>query len=223
MPNAKKHPYATTRTDCLQLNDWQTPASQYPRGKTGRATIATYTYRKGLWRAYGMGGYEYFEAMKPLAITNLRIAGKTIMVDDPPHWWAMLDHATHYHGHVLVAGLGLGLIVHALNANEDVERITVVEEEADVVRAVAPHLLTGKLRIVPGDFFNVDYDFQPDGVFFDLFVGKADDFHSAAITLSFAMRRQFPTAKVVRIHGFDNNALTELTAAAQAIQGVLGE
>ena len=169
---------------------------------------------------YGTGPageeYDFFQALAALPITNLKIAGRVVMVDDPPHWWAMMDHAAKYRGHVLVAGLGLGLIVHALAANQQVERITVVEREPDVIAAVAPHLPGEKLRIVEGDFFNYHRDFEPEGVFFDLFVGNGHELMQNAVSMSFALRRRFPAAEVLRIHGFNNDALARLVAIATA-------
>ena len=41
----------------------------------------------------------------------------------------MEEHATFYQGRVLVAGLGLGLIVHTLHANPAVQQIVVIERE----------------------------------------------------------------------------------------------
>lgn len=71
----------------------------------------------------------------------LGLDGDEITVDEPAHWWAMLEHARHFRGQVLVAGLGLGLIVHALAANPPVRKITVVERDRDVIEAVWPQRL----------------------------------------------------------------------------------
>ena len=115
-------------------------------------------------------GSRFITGRAALPVKSLQVGRKTWMVDDPPHWWAMEEHATIYRGHVVVAGLGLGLIVHALVACPGVERITVVETEPDVITLVQPHLpLSGKVEIVAGDFW--DWEGRPDGVFYDLFVG----------------------------------------------------
>ena len=106
----------------------------------------------------------------PLPIKRLRINRKMSMVDDPPRWWATEEHATCCYGHVVVAGLGLGLIVHALAACPDVERTTVVEADPNVTTLVQLYLpRSAKIEVVAGDFWTRDG--QPDGVFYHLFVG----------------------------------------------------
>ena len=97
----------------LTLTTWKTPATAYPEARVGKAEIKTLRYR-GIYHAYGLQGHRFFRAVN-LPIRSLAIEGETWMVDDPPHWWAMEDHARFYQGHVLVAGLGLGLIVHTLH------------------------------------------------------------------------------------------------------------
>lgn len=70
--------------------------------------------------------------------------GGTMMMSD-----TMLEHRTNYefvrraHGRVLIAGLGLGMVVHPLFAKDRGERVTsvcVVEKHADVIALVQPTL-----------------------------------------------------------------------------------
>jgi hypothetical protein len=192
-----------------KLKAWSTPASLYPDGKVGKARLKTANYTRGQYQCYGIKGFDFFQAVRPLPIKSLQVGDKTWMVDDPPHWWAMEEHATFYRGHVVVAGLGLGLIVHALAACPDVERVTVVEVEPDVITLVQPHLPpNAKVEIVAGDFW--DWEGQPDGVFYDLFVGDGCALASEAVRTMIELRQRFPGA-TIRIHGFNNANLWEMT------------
>ena len=193
-----------------KLNAWSTPASLYPDGKVGRARLKTAHYTRGHYQCYGIKGFDFFQAVRPLPIKSLQVGRKTWMVDDPPHWWAMEEHATFYRGHVVVAGLGLGLIVHALAACPGVERVTVVEVEPDVITLVQPHLPpSAKIEIVAGDFW--DWEGRPDGVFYDLFVGDGSTLAAEALRTMLELRERFPAATTLRIHGFNNAKLWEMT------------
>lgn len=144
------------------VRSWETPATKYPLNKVGRAKITRTRNTKGVYRMEGVKGYEYFEVEKAIPITTLRIGRETVMVDDPLHWIGMQDLAKHCKGKVITAGLGLGLIVHALAGNPAVKSITVVEREADVIELVKPLVLDAvrsqngnspEIEIIKGDIF----------------------------------------------------------------------
>jgi len=93
----------------------------------------------------------------PIPITSLILGKTTVMVDDPLHWYGMQDLAKASYGKVLVAGLGLGLIVHALEENNNVDSIDVVEINRDVISLVYPHIRVRKTRIIHDDFWQYLY------------------------------------------------------------------
>lgn len=188
------------------LTNWVTPATSYPDSRVGRARIDHPPYKRGYYEAYGLRGIQVYRVAKPIPICRLRIGRKTWMVDDPAHWWAMQDHANFYHGDVLVAGLGLGLIVHTLNANSAVKKIVVVEQERDVIDLVLPHLPKEKLEVVHGDFWK--YDGAADGVFYDLFVGDGRQLANEALHVFVQLAQEFP--RPIRIHGFNNDYFNKL-------------
>jgi hypothetical protein len=199
------------------ISSWETPATQYPRKRLGFASIANSRYDRGTYEAYGTHPpgcepYRFYTATRPFNVTCLKIGSKTWMVDDPPHFWAMQEHATFYTGRVLVAGLGLGLILHALQDNKAVTKITVVEREKDVIRLVKPLVpKDSRIDIVHADWYKFTPDEQPDGVFYDLFVGDADNgLLAMAIREIIELKRRFPTAGVFRIHGFNSDKLNEI-------------
>ena len=64
------------------------------------------------------------------------------------------------------------------------------------------------LEIVHGDFSMMND--EPDGVFYDLFVGNGHELVNQARGVYLGLVCNFPTAQVVRIHGFDNEKLNAL-------------
>jgi hypothetical protein len=199
----------------VALHNWRSPASEYPRAEVGRARIKTAFYTPGLYHAYGQRGYEYYEAMRRLYITTLQIDGETWMVDDPPHWWAMEDHARHYQGHVLCAGLGLGLIVHAMNRNPGIDRITVVERNPDVIDLVSPQLPGDKLELVLGDFWDTSpaspHARDVDGIFWDLFVWEGPLPTEHILGVRRRIEEAWPGVPT-RLHGVNNELVDQLAA-----------
>jgi spermidine synthase len=92
--------------------------------------------------------------------------GGTLMMSD-----TQMEHATNRevvrraHGHVLITGLGVGMVLVPILATSDVQTVTVVEPSADVIALVAPHFTDPRLKIVEGDAFT----WRPDpGIRYDV-------------------------------------------------------
>lgn len=203
----------------IKIRKWRSPASEYPRARVGSARIATSWYYPGVYHAHMTRGYEYFVATKRLYITTLKIYGKTWMVDDPPHWWAMEDHAKAFEGHVVCAGLGLGLMVHAMDANQKIDRITVVERNQDVIELVEPLIPHRKLEIINSDWwgFNPTTISPIDGVLFDLFVGDAHNLFGTAVQATMDAYQRWNNLDLnVRVHGFPNPLIGDIGRALAA-------
>jgi hypothetical protein len=196
------------KPECIEVSGWQTPATAYPARRLGSAAIADFTYPPGTYENYGLRGYSSFRVTKPIRVRNLKVNRKVWMVDDPPHWWAMQEHASKYHGHVVCAGLGLGLIVHALTQNPKVTRITVVEINKDVIHLIKP--LVPDCEVIHADFR--DWWGMADGIFFDLFVGDGRRLFHAAVGVFVRLALDFPDTWPIRIHGFNNDRLASLRA-----------
>ena len=193
---------------CIRVSDWQTPATAYPTRRRGSAAITGFTYPQGTYENYGLRGYTSFRVTKAIRVRNLKVNRKVWMVDDPPHWWAMQEHAAKYHGHVVCAGLGLGLIVHALTQNSSVSRISVIEINKDVIRLIKP--LVPDCEVIHADFR--DWRGMADGIFYDLFVGDGRRLFHAAVNVFVRVALDFPDTWPIRIHGFNNDRLASLRA-----------
>jgi hypothetical protein len=90
--------------------------------------------------------------------TRLRKKGTGVFMTDTP---AELQDArpllARASGHVLISGLGIGMIPRALLMDRfgagRVTRITILEKEPDVIKLVAPHVANDKIEIVEADAF----------------------------------------------------------------------
>lgn len=202
--------------DVTEIVEWKTPATDYPKKEFGSARINRGNYKKGFYRNYGVNGYEYFWVTKPVVITSLEIKDdkgkwKTWMVDDPPHWWSMQNYAKNSYGRVLVAGLGLGLVTGELLNNTDVNSITVIERNKDVIGLIShllPKAINVDLEIKNADFYEFinETDEKFDRIIVDLWVtGSAEEtlrvLDENVKPLAYYMMKLFPDASVV-FHGF---------------------
>ena len=90
--------------------------------------------------------------------TQLTCNGRGIVMSDTPD--EMRDHyfpVQKARGHVLINGLGLGMVLQAVLKKTEVERVTVVEIDPDVVALIGPHYACARLEIVTASAF----DYQP--------------------------------------------------------------
>ncbi len=205
----------------IKIKEWSTPATYYLEKEFGSARIVRGRYKKGYYHNYNVRGYEYFVINRPICIMSLEIKNdrgkwETWMVDDPPHWWCMQDYASNSCGEVLVAGLGLGLVTGELLKNVDVNSITVVERNKDVIDLIMPFLVkddidigkNSNLEIVNEDFYKFinETDKKFDRLIIDLWVtGSKEEtlivFKDKVRPLAYYIMKLFPNASVV-FHGF---------------------
>ena len=196
----------------LRLSVWHTPATDYPENEVGGYRIRHRRYTRGSYHMYGIDGYILFEAVRPLVVTNLQEFrnGKweCWMVDDPPHWRAMEIYGEQSHGNVLVAGLGLGLVLHALSKNDEVKSITCVEISQAVIDLMASNVEhLPKVSIVKADFFDyVKHDNTKwDGMIVDLWVAdestKLGIYYHDVIPFAVELRFKYPNTQMT-FHGF---------------------
>jgi len=204
--------------DVLKLESWHTPATDYPSKRVGNYRIRHRHYKHGYYNMWGIDEHLFFSVVDKIPITVLEEyrEGKwhDWMVDDPPHWRAMETYAEHVKGNVLVGGLGLGLIIHALVKNPAVTDITVVERSQEVRDMVwplvpkrSPNLKS--IGIVMDDFYqfvNEQRHLHWDAIIADLWVAKDEGekimllYREAGPTYDM-LKAFYPDATIV-LHGF---------------------
>ena len=122
----------------LEIDEWADIG--YPSQKLGDVEITHTNYNKGYYTMENVKGYDIFKVNKKIKVTVLKIKNKQVMVDDPLHWIGMQDIAEKSSGNVCVAGLGLGLIIHHLVKNSEVQHIDIYEINKEVIELIFPLL-----------------------------------------------------------------------------------
>jgi hypothetical protein len=90
--------------------------------------------------------------------TQLHCRGRGVVMSDTPD--ERRDHYApvhHARGHILINGLGIGMVLRAVLKKPEVTRATVIEVDPDVVALVAPHYTDPRVEIVTASAF----DYQP--------------------------------------------------------------
>lgn len=137
----------------------QIEAVTVPEGVSGKWSIRKFTVsevdaKATLLRAM-MKGRGY---VPPGTYTELRCDGRGIVMTDTPDerrdHWEPVHMAT---GHVLINGLGIGMVLSAVLKKPEVTAVTVVEIDPDVVALVGPHYASERMQIVTASAF----DYRP--------------------------------------------------------------
>lgn len=111
--------------------------------------------------------------------TMLTCSGAIVMSDTPAE---MADHYNFYRkakGHVLIAGLGLGMIANAVASKPDVISVTILEISPDVIKLVGS-TVHKKCKIVQADVMeyvpNRKYDYMRIDIWNDICKDNLDVF-----------------------------------------------
>lgn len=90
-----------------------------------------------------------------------------------------LEFARNAHGKVLIGGLGIGLILLAVQDKPDVEKITVIEKSKEVIELVAYQLpLNRKVEIVNADVFEYIPTEKYNTIYIDIWNYINDDVYN---------------------------------------------
>lgn len=100
---------------------------------------------------------------------RLKVNGHTMMSETPMEHRTNREFVWDAHGDILIGGLGLGMIILAVQDKKEVNSITVIENNPDVIAAVQHQLpLNNKVRVVQGDAYTWVPDMKFDGVYMDI-------------------------------------------------------
>lgn len=156
-------------------------ADKVPPGEKGSARIEHFTvseqeseYTK--LRTFRPGGR--FEFVPPGVYARLSINGQVMMTDTPMERYTNMGVVSNAHGHVLIAGLGLGMILWPILAKSDVTEVTVIEKNPDVFDLVLPYVPDDlRLGILEGDIYTWDpgKGVKFDTVYFDIWADISTD------------------------------------------------
>lgn len=103
---------------------------------------------------------------KFIRLTN---RGEVVMSDTSMEKRTNANFVRNAHGKVLIGGLGIGLILLAIQDKEEVEQITVVEKNKEVIELVGKQLpLNSKVSIVNDDVFTYKPLFKYNTIYMDI-------------------------------------------------------
>lgn len=187
---------------------WETPLTRQPLATVRGARLARSDYDRDAYYALeNVGGYfAYYVAGAPLRVTSLEVMtdGEWMewMIDDPLHWYGMGERVEDLNpGRVLVAGLGLGLMLHHMSERDDLTEITVVERSQDVIDLVSPTLPRDpRVSVVCDDYYSyltrhygVGARRLPHSVLWDLAVGSGEHTRAQIDRGIYLTKRALPT------------------------------
>lgn len=107
----------------------------------------------------------------------LSVGGKLYMSDTDNERATNYDVLHESHGNVLIAGLGIGMILHPILAKSGVTSVTVVEKYQDVIALVNPTVAHPKLTVECADI----YEWKPaktrkfNVIYFDIWPSQSTD------------------------------------------------
>jgi hypothetical protein len=130
-------------------------ADLVPEGTSGKCRVEHFVVSKQaseftkLRAAIHPGRDEYVE---PGKYARLYVNGELMMSDTAMERGSNMGVVIKATGNVIIAGLGLGMIIHPIADKKEVKTITIVEKSADVIKLVAASL-PKKATVVEGDIF----------------------------------------------------------------------
>lgn len=198
------------------IDYWRTPASAYPRQQIGAWSISSRQMQPGLYPMQGEQGYFYLP--QPIELTVLKEGEKVWFTDEPRQMYALAEIGLfRARGHVIIGGLGLGLVHHFLKANPNVRDVVTIEQAAEQRVLVWPYVQHGGLII--DDFYRrvkriAEQGYAFDTIITDFIFGYQSDatWSELEATRKFC-RRYFPDAQFLE-HGYQARMDAEMVEAA---------
>src|SRR3972149_6976915 len=115
-----------------------------PEGTSGNWSVSRFTVSKesaesGRLRAFVSMSRRY---VPEGTYTQLKRGDEIVMSDTPDEIQDHLNAIRRASGRCLVAGLGLGMVAHAMLRKPGVKHVTIVEKSPDVIKLVGPWLIS---------------------------------------------------------------------------------
>lgn len=148
-----------------------------PEGKAGDVKVSKVTVTKTDSIRSAMSFDPGLMYCSPGDYLRLSIGGRCVMSNTRMEQNTNLDFVLKATGRVLIAGLGLGMIIIPTLQKPEVESVTVVEINSNVIKLVYPYIKHPKLHVIQADI----YQWLPkrgtkfDTIYFDIWNGICED------------------------------------------------
>ncbi len=128
-------------------------------------------------RALFNRNYEYREFIPGTYIKLVdKQLNEIVMSDTPMEKCTNMDLYENAHGNVLIGGLGIGMILLAIQDKSEVSSITVIEKHQEVIDLVGSQLpLNNKVKIINADVFTWEINGKYDTIYMDIWNGVNGD------------------------------------------------
>lgn len=159
---------------------WTPMVNVIPEGKSGNAEIKHVTVTESDVTMAAIRG----QCLLPGPLCQLLVGNYLTMSDGPEEYRSNREVVQRAEGHVLVAGLGIGMILVPIVTKRGVYSVTVLEKSADVIKLVEEPLrkhlgqLDGpKLKVINADVFTWEWPAGSmwDTIYFDIWADKCTD------------------------------------------------
>lgn len=128
-----------------------------PEGRSGIWSVTRFEVTREHAAFYNLNAHG--RGIAPGVYTRLTRGGGVVMSDTPAEMRDHYEAVRAAHGHVLLNGLGLGMVLQAVLEKPNVARVTVVELSPDVINLVAPHYQErygARLEIIQADAYTYE-------------------------------------------------------------------
>lgn len=99
--------------------------------------------------------YALLHGIQPGTYVKLTQNNEVIMSNTQMEQHTNIDFVENAHGNVLIGGLGIGMIILAIQEKETVKSITVIEKNKEVIELIQQQLpLNEKVKVINDDVFN---------------------------------------------------------------------
>lgn len=101
------------------------------------------------------------------------------------------------HGRVLIGGLGIGMIILAIQDKEDVNEIIVIEKNQEVIDLIQPQLnFNNKVKIVKGDVFTYEPEGKFNTIYMDIWYAIGSDIYKEEMMPLMKRYRKYLVSKL---------------------------
>ena len=158
------------------IDQWNTVASKYPRGSVGNWRITDRIQTEGIYKMQEENAFYYVP--ESINLTVIEENDLTWFTDEPRNMYALAEIGLfRARGHVVVGGLGLGLIHSFLILNPRVKSVTTIEIAPELRYLVWPYVRTHlNDELIIGDFYDIMQKLdRADTIITDFIFGSQND------------------------------------------------
>jgi spermidine synthase len=194
----------------MLIKNWISPVSLIPEQHSGNIYVKKMLIEKGKFLEMDVMGYMNAYFLEDTVLTVLREGPVTDtagvwMSDSPNEYYAMWELSSRVKPpKILIGGLGIGLLAHILSLRNDINEISIVEKNINIIDLIKKYLpRDNRIRIIEGDFLEYLGGFgkfinRPDDystIIADIWKGYSEESEEIAENCRLIMDDEFPDSE----------------------------